>query len=1602
MQNPDWNKPICAVYFRIIVFILLALFTLTCNAMTSDAKRVLLISSYHPGFPTFFQQIEGVKAGLAEAGFEAPKLVLDVEFMDSKRFYSVQLIADFYQRLAAKLNNLPPYDLIMTADDNATRAAVERRTELFGDTPLVFFGVNDRSFALSQNLSPQVTGVVEATSILETAQLASRLSPQHPLVVVADATPSGQSDLAGFRRQIEAKLTTPPRILSLANLSFSDLEAALRLLAPDSSLLLLSAYRDKNGVTRTFNDSLEKVLAAYPGRVFHLWEHGIGQGILGGVVISHFEQGRAAAALGARIFNGEPSSALAVVRDSPNLSLFDHEVLQLHGIARSSLPIDSRIINQPRGGIELSTEELAWLRDHKKIRVGGETDWAPYAFVGDSGRFAGIAQDYLKVIAEKLGIELEIVTGPTWGELLQMARDNQIDALPAIYHSEDKKAYLHFTGPYVRVTEFIFTRNQTTDVSDMADLKGRSVAVVSGYATQNLLHTRYPEVEVVTAPSIREALKKVVTGEADAFIGDIASTQYNIQRYALSGIRAISAAPSREETIRMAVRQDWPELRNLIDKVLGVMTPAEHNTIRARWLTNPRFSHAKLSLTPEEQSWIAQHQTITMGVDPDFAPYEWIDENGKYVGIAADFLNLISKRLGIRFEVKQNLSWEKASAMGRAKQLDIHPMLTPTDERKKSYLFTRTYVRDPYVIIQNKNQRSIADETQLGGKRVALVRGYSATELTLNNQPKLIPVYVDTEIESLLAVAANKVDATVGHLGSLTDKIRQNHLTNLKIAAYTKFKTKGMGIAVRNDMPMLRNLLDRALASISPEEQREISQRWIILDETELVEQLNLSPEESDWLSNHPVVRVLMDPSWAPVEFIDAEGLSQGIAVDYLNLIEDLLGIKLEIATGLSWKDGVQAMRDKRLDMASAVARTREREGFAVFTEPYISMPVNIFARNDVLYIGRLENLAGKRVAVVEDYAVTEWLTQDHPEIVQVPVTAPGEALQMVADGSVIAFVGNVVTASYYIGKLSLHSVRVAGETPYSYDQAMAVRDDWPIFAGILQKALDAIDQPQRDAIYNRWMSIRYEVEADYSLLWQVLAVVAVVLALFLYWNRRLAREITARQQTELALNHAKDAAEAARESAESANRAKSIFLANMSHELRTPLNAILGFSEILEKHVEASQDQKEKLGIISRSGKHLLNMINDVLDLSKIEAGRVEIDNEIFNLKKQIEETAQIFSEKARSTGLEFTLFFDSGLPDFIEADRNKLNQILINLFGNADKFTMYGGYSLHVESNPITDDPPREQLLLTVSDTGPGIDPELQQRIFEPFTQEGRTVSTTKGTGLGLSICKSYAELMGGHISIESKPGKGSQFRVELPIMPVQRPQESGKEMVFDSVQGLAPGQDDIRVMVVEDNDENRLLLTLLLKNAGFKVRDVVDGEQAVSMFEQWRPDFIWMDMRMPVKDGYQATAEIRQLPGGDDVAIVALTASALKKESKIIIDSGCDDVLHKPYTSSKIFEQMHKHLGVRYTYSDNDEKTDGNTFSVYRDQLMILPESLIKTLREVALGLNRDDFLSAVDQVRDIDQDLADGLAKLAKEFRFDELLDVISNSKDKKHS
>jgi signal transduction histidine kinase/DNA-binding response OmpR family regulator len=508
--------------------------------------------------------------------------------------------------------------------------------------------------------------------------------------------------------------------------------------------------------------------------------------------------------------------------------------------------------------------------------------------------------------------------------------------------------------------------------------------------------------------------------------------------------------------------------------------------------------------------------------------------------------------------------------------------------------------------------------------------------------------------------------------------------------------------------------------------------------------------------------------------------------------------------------------------------------------------------------------------------------------------------------------------------------------------------------------------------------------------------------------------DISERKQAEAALQqyryHLEDLVqtrtaelEQAKEAAESANRAKSLFLANMSHELRTPLNAILGFSQLMARDAHLPPAEQENLRIINRSGNHLLSMINDVLDLSKIEAGKVELEPEVFSLKELLQDLNEMFVSRAHAKKLTFTLELTPDLVQYIRADLGKLRQILINLLGNAVKFTEHGGVVLRAAKfdfggaeKTSTDSPDCTgnhscRLLLEVSDSGPGIPPDKLEAVFEPFVQAGRVRESQQGTGLGLAISRSFAQLMGGKLEVESQPGHGTRFRLSLPVeiaegngAPSLTPQPE--------VLALAPGQREYRVLIVEDDAENRLLLKSLLSRAGFLLNEAVNGLQAVSLFQSWRPDFIWMDMRMPDMDGYEASRRIRTLPGGRTVKIVALTASAFREQEREILGAGCDQVLHKPYRHCEIFAALQRHLGLVYTYAaPSAPAAPANGTEGIPDGLAELPPALRESLHQALLELDTAAIEQIIRRIGETQPALAEPLRTLAETFAYQKLLE-----------
>ncbi|MCU0734655.1 MAG: transporter substrate-binding domain-containing protein, partial [Methylotetracoccus sp.] len=363
---------------------------------------------------------------------------------------------------------------------------------------------------------------------------------------------------------------------------------------------------------------------------------------------------------------------------------------------------------------------------------------------------------------------------------------------------------------------------------------------------------------------------------------------------------------------------------------------------------------------------------------------------------------------------------------------------------------------------------------------------------------------------------------------------------------------------------------------------------------------LSLDEAEKAWLGSHPVLRVGIDPNWAPIEFVDADGAAQGIAVAYVQRLQKLLGIRLETITLPSWSEALTQLAEGRVDLLPALDVSRKDRGDLRLTEPYVSFPAVIFSAAEVTYLGNLDALQDKLVAVVKSDIVADWIRQARPALRLLPVANTHEALQRVAKGEAFAFVGNLVTTSYYIGQTGLTQIRVAGETPFTYRLAMGVRQDQPMLARLLQKGLDGIPASERDAVTQAWLSIRYSHDMDLGLLWRVLAGSGLVAAAIVAWNRRLAVEVGRRRQAEAALREAKEAAE-------QANRAKTEFLAGISHELRTPLNLLLGFAALLQD-TERDERGRHWLRSLRSAGETLAALIDDLLDLSRIETGYLRV----------------------------------------------------------------------------------------------------------------------------------------------------------------------------------------------------------------------------------------------------------------------------------------------------------------------------------------------------------------------------------------------------------
>ncbi len=1212
----------------------------------------------------------------------------------------------------------------------------------------------------------------------------------------------------------------------------------------------------------------------------------------------------------------------------------------------------------PKPSIPLTPEELALLKAHPTLRLGIDPSFAPFEFFAEDGKYMGMAADYMKIISARLGIDLIPEKGLKWVEVIEKIKRGEIDMLPCVGITEERKQYAVYTNSYLNFMRAIITRGDFP-VSGLGDLAQKRVGVQKNSSHHGFLK-EHSQLEPLLYDTFENALMALSKNETDAVIGNLAVASHVIRKRTLTNLKIGAYASEEIIPLAIAVRKDLHQLVPILNRALASVSPEEHLQIRRRWIDVGTGQPEKplLNLTGEEQAWIKEHTIIRVSNETDYAPFDFA-ENRQAAGFSVDYLHLLSEKSGLQFQFVQD-TWENLQEMGRQKQIDLLHSLYRTPERMQYLLFTEPYKTVTFAIYVRDDLRGVNAVSDLAGKKIIMVRGDGIIPVLSKMLPNTDFVFCNTYDEAVKLLSLGKVDATVLDSAVANYLIRRNTLTNIKPAgeAVISHENKDSGmyrLAVRNDWPILHTVIQKAMYGVTPEEFANLEFKWFgKTAEKAMIS--SLTPKEQVFInSSRPLV--FSEVNWKPLSITDNPEKYDGMIADYFHIITRRSGLKFvfQKTETDTWAEVLQNYVEGKIDVVPALGKDDKIGREILLSQPFVTFPLVIVTQNNVSYIRDASELNGRKVAAGRGYTSFHFLKNHYPEIELVETDNVEQGLIKVSNGDVFAFVDHMAIAVDSLQRLGMKNLKIAGEAGYRFDHRIGVDPKYPEALSIINKVLGTMTEQEHREIYHRWLNVKYEKSIDYTLVWQILAGAFFFLCVILYWNRKLAKvnsklhaEISERIRAEDTIKENQKELVKAKEAAEAASRAKSAFLANMSHEIRTPMNSVLGFISLVLDDPITPEKQRKYLNTAYQSSNALLNLINDILDISKLESGRLELENAPFHLHTAVRETVHTLDIVAKSKNLPLELKIHPHVPDNVIGDSVRLKQILMNLLGNAIKFTQKGQVKLEVknaeskmangECSMVNEESKIQHadaanhsplnihhstLLFSVSDTGIGIPADRLERIFDPFTQaDSSTTRHFGGTGLGTTISRQLVELMGGRVWVESQEGKGSTF-----YFTVQMGTEEHRDLkMVGSIAKIEKNSAHhfrhcFKILIAEDIEENIMLANIRLKQQGHTVIEARNGREAVEAFQRENPDIILMDVHMPEMDGLEAAKTIRNLESGmqnkktaassalKHVPIIALTASVMKEEQELCLNAGMDMVAGKPVDFDQLSETMEK---------------------------------------------------------------------------------------------
>lgn len=493
-------------------------------------------------------------------------------------------------------------------------------------------------------------------------------------------------------------------------------------------------------------------------------------------------------------------------------------------------PKQQEIANRLSKQLILTNEEKAWLADNKIIRVGIDSAYAPYTYLSHDLRFEGLAADYLAILAKVLNVQFQVQADLNWSQVLTAAQQKQVDLIATASRTEKRETFLTFTDFFIATPMVIMSRDDKVKLMEKTgSLNGHTVALVKDYASSQKVLKRYPNLIPYYVETPLQALQAIAAGEAEAYIGVLGVNIHLAKEHGLTNLVVAERFDLQPSGQRFAIRNDWPELKNIMDKALLMMRANEKNALLDRWIPGialPAEEYSGLVLTSEEKAFIAEKGSTTMCVDPNWMPFEKIDANGKHIGIAADYMQMFSRMLGLEVKLVPTESWTQSEAFAQARKCDLLSFLNHSERRAEYLNFTDPYVEAPVVLVAQDKVTYIDGLKSLSGRTFAMVKGYVYEDVIRNDYPDIKIVYVDSMDDALKKISEGKIYATIGSLYIITSQIQKLGLTDLKIAGHTGM-TNQFRVGVRNDDPMLLQLFQKAVSAREQQAENEILRRWV-------------------------------------------------------------------------------------------------------------------------------------------------------------------------------------------------------------------------------------------------------------------------------------------------------------------------------------------------------------------------------------------------------------------------------------------------------------------------------------------------------------------------------------------------------------------------------------------------------------------------------------------------------------------------------------------------------------------------------------------------------------------------------------------------------